>query len=276
MSTFADALTRKIGPLPAWAYGVGLGLGISAFRYVRSRNAAEPTATEEQVASDGATSDPNAAGSAAAPGAYSAGVVGAYPVPGAYQMNPGGVITSSTPDQGTPSATVADNLSWQQDAYDALVGRQGYNALAVSEALKKYLAGEPITAQEEAIVSAALRAAGNPPDGAPSITRATTFSGTAPTPSDAPAPITSTGSWKPSWLGSAKFVIADTGGAVYLVTDSGLEWIPGEDAFYRLGGGGTVQLASGPYKYRQDGTPPLPVPAATLARLPKVGQAPPA
>ena len=276
MTTFADALTRKIGPAPAWVYGVGLGLGITGVRYWRSRSAPAPTATEE-AASDGAATPSGGAGATFAPGGdYTPGQVGAYPIQGSYQANPGGVITAPVAsDDGSSIPVVRDNISWQQDAYDALVGRRGYNAISVSESLKKYLAGEPLTSQEESVIAAALREAGNPPDGAPSIVRATTTSGTAPNAVANPAPLAAQGSWKPSWLGNARFVIADTGGAVYQVTDAGLEWIPSEDAFYRLGGGGTVNLASGPHSYRGNlsGIPPVAIPAATLDKLPKVGQA---
>ncbi len=92
----------------------------------------------------------------------------------------------------------------------------------------------------------------------------------APTPGvvnkpEAPAPDV----WvKPSWL-TSRFVIGENGGAVYEVTPTGLQWVPNEQTFFALGGGGTVRLASGPYTYggNPGGIPPQPIPQALLESL---------
>lgn len=278
MSKITDALTQKIGPAPAWVYGVTLGVGINVVRWYRNRT----TAPAADDVSDGTDAAAGATGAAAPTTGYALGdpsgtlsppgSVGGFPIPSGYQANPGGVIIDSTGVSSAPVATSAplNNGDWSRRAFDVLVS-EGNSPTAVSDALTKYLTGDPITAQQEALVSMALRRVGAPPEGAPSITRAAPApAATAPTAPAQPAPIPAAPVVapfvRPSWLGSARFV-KGSGPAIYLVTDNGLEWVPSEDAFRALGG-----------SFGRPGEPPpnfLTVPNSVLGPMKRVGTLPP-
>lgn len=289
-----ESLTAKVGPLPAWAWGLGLGVSIVGVKWYLGRNKSSPV---ESVTSDGETASTGANttggggtadGStfdpyAAADGAVDGGSVGSYSIPSAYQ-NYGGVIDHTGTETGTPTGTgrPTTNDEWRAAAHDALRGKYGANAASL--ALSKFLLGDPLTATEEAMIDYAQAYIGEPPEGAPQITRAAptnTSTPPAPTPAtSAPGPAqvipTPALPWiKPSWLNGVRFLKGD-GPAVYSVTDKGLEWIPSEGAFTQLGGGGTIHPAGGqPYTYpNPSGTPPVLVSDAVIAGLPKVGQQP--
>lgn len=280
MSKVTDALTQKIGPAPAWVYGLSLGVGINVFRWYRNRSA--PAATE---VSDGTEGAAGATGGTAAPApttGYSLGdpagtlsppgSVGGYPVPTGYQANPGGVVIDSGGVSSAPvtSSAPLNNGDWSRRAFDVLVA-EGNAPTAVQDALSKYLTGDPITAQQEALVSLALRRVGSPPEGAPSITRAAPApAAQAPTAPAQPAPIPAAPPVvpfvRPSWLGQAKFV-KGSGPAIYLVTDAGLEWVPSEEAFLALGGS-FGRPGQGPINFLQ-------VPDSALRPLKRIGTLPP-
>lgn len=287
MSTFTDALTRKIGPAPAWVYGVGLGLGITGVRYYRSKNApAVASATSDDGTSAGTAAGATTPGAADDPGAYTTGTVGAYTLPGGYQATTSGVLDYTGQADAQTTQTPTTNAAWQQEAYDVLVGRLGYAPVTTEEALRAYLAGDPVSSSQEAVISQALRLVGRPPEGAPAITRSTTAptvaapttpASTQTTPIATPAPaVTFT---RPSWLTPSVKFVKGSGPATYLVTDAGLEWVPTEAAFIALGGGGTLRDADGrgnsyTWAANPNGTPPLVIPDSVLARLPRVGTLP--
>lgn len=169
MSQVTDALTSKVGPLPAWAWGLGLGGGIIAFRTWKAKQSTPPAA----VTSDGETAagEANPQDGTPADGGEP-GTVGNYGLPSGYQANPGGVIGSDGTYSGSNAPTGPDtNLDWSNMAFDILRA-QGYSPLPASEAIRKYLNGEPVTPQEEGMVSLALRQLGQPPEGAPALSRA--------------------------------------------------------------------------------------------------------
>jgi len=70
----------------------------------------------------------------------------------------------------TPVTTVASNAEWAQAAEATLVG-DGYDPATVAAALGAYLLGVPLTADQYAIVQAAIAFEGQPPNGAPPITQ---------------------------------------------------------------------------------------------------------
>lgn len=285
-----ESLTAKVGPLPAWAWGLGLGGAIVGVRWYRNRGKVTPV---ESVTSDGETASTgaNTAGEASGdyePDATVPGTVGGYTIPSAYQ-NYGGVITSSGTESGTSAADTGpqNNAAWRAAAFKVLRERN-YGSVTATTALAKYLQGDPLTAAEEGMIDYALGVVGEPPEGAPQITRAAATPSTAAAPSptaatSAPAPTPAFATpapplpWiKPQWLTGVRFVKGD-GPAVYQVTDAGLEWVPSESAFYALGGGGTITLANGgtfTYQGKPNGIPPVVVTDATIASLPKVGPQP--
>lgn len=269
MSTFTDALTRKIGPAPAWVYGVGLGLGITGVRYYRSKNApAVASATSDDGTSAGTAAGATTPGAADDPGAYTTGTVGAYTLPGGYQATSSGVLDYTGQADAQTTQTPTTNAAWQQEAYDVLVGRLGYAPVTTEEALRAYLAGDPVSSSQEAVISQALRLVGRPPEGAPAITRSTTAPVVSPATQPAstqtapiPTPVVNT-FIRPSWLPATVKFVKGSGPAIYLVTDAGLEWVPSEAAYTSLGG-----------KFG-DNPSYITVPDSVLARLPRVGTLP--
>lgn len=143
-----EILTRELGPLPVWGWGVaivgGVGIGI-----VLNRRRSSPT----PVAPDTEAT-------------FMAPSLSAFPSPGAYGT--GGAIGISTGVVPTePSGpTISNNREWRAAALRSLVS-QGMDSLAVDQALGRYLEGRSLTTAQQAIVAEALRRHGLPPDPAP-------------------------------------------------------------------------------------------------------------
>lgn len=156
MSDFTDSLQYKFGPLPAWAWGVGLGVTVLAVQYVRRGRG-----------KDGNT----------APATDTVIPLGSDPFGTAYTATPspmgGGswAVAPTTDPTGAPSKPLT-NDDWRRQAADYLVS-QGYGTTVVADALVKYLDGDPMTDQEIALISAAIRFLGVPPQSAPSIRKVT-------------------------------------------------------------------------------------------------------
>jgi hypothetical protein len=185
VSKVTDALTAKIGPLPAWAWGLGLGgviVGVRAYRAHQSTPAAAVTSD-----GDNATAGANLSGDITEQGTQT-GTVGNYPIPSAYQGNPGGVIIGPDGNLTGTSDGPLNNKEWSDRAFDVLRAR-GYDSVAAIEALRKFLAGDPLTSGEEAMIGIALDKLGPPPEGAPAISRASTQSSGAPAPQPAPSQV---------------------------------------------------------------------------------------
>lgn len=138
----SNMLTKKIGPLPGWAWFALIGILVIAV-FMRQRNSA-PRASANYVAD--VVPD-------------STGIAGAGP----------GTVPQSTYDginltsNGRP--LVQDNGSWAMLASNALVSRGKHSASDVSNALDKYLSGKPLTQAEAAIVNLAIQEYGQPPSG---------------------------------------------------------------------------------------------------------------
>jgi hypothetical protein len=69
---------------------------------------------------------------------------------------------------GTTTSTITTNAEWEQEA-ESLLASSGYNGTTVAAALNAYLAGLPLTSDQQSIVQVALAEAGNPPVGSFSI-----------------------------------------------------------------------------------------------------------
>lgn len=157
-----DIDVPKVGPVKkTYLYVAGAGIaGYVIWRYWQASQAA--------------------AAAAAAPAPESAGTIGADIGSGAggyYDPNGDGIGGSST---------VGNVLSTDQDWYAAgllALEDAGYDTGAAAVALGKYLRSEPLTAAEQAMVTVALAAAGNPPTGARAI-----VTDSSPSPSGLTAP----------------------------------------------------------------------------------------
>jgi hypothetical protein len=145
-----------------WVGGIG-GAGVVYYMY-RRRQANAATASETGAPDpniDPSTGQPwssegYSSATGTTPSAYS------YYDPATGQLiNAGLAGTTSPQEPGT-------KIAWTQQAEAYLVS-QGWDPLLVSTALGKYLAGLPLTANEENVVNAARAAEGEVPGGAPPI-----------------------------------------------------------------------------------------------------------
>lgn len=266
-----DTLTERLGPLPVWAWGGIAGATIAVGRYVYERARGGATAPAESA---------DVAGPAAAPAPASIAEtssleLGSFMAAGTYNP-PADSSFVTAPAASTSTLYPQSNDEWVSMATPLVVERMGAKNVEVLAALTKYVNGEALTEREAEFVEAGIRAVGVPPYSVAPVTvkPAVTAPETTPPPAVTVAPAPA--AWAPpAYLAGAQFVIDDNGGAVYQIVPGGVQWIPSEDAFFRLGGGGTVNLRSGPYKFRDTGTAPVPIPASVLATFPKVGATPP-
>jgi hypothetical protein len=74
----------------------------------------------------------------------------------------------SSPDSEPGTRRPENNAEWLALAVDVLMGRGTPGGIAFT-ALSKALAGQPLTAQEQALVSQAIQALGTPPGGMPPL-----------------------------------------------------------------------------------------------------------
>lgn len=129
-----NILTKRIGPLPVigWVI-VAVGVYL-VYRYIQNRNAASTAATD--------TSAPLATNNA---------------LPGTDQT------TNPTDTTTTPGSATGDE-DWVTKARADLI-RLGYSPETVDMVLRRYMSGEQLDAQEQAIIDAAINLNGSPPGG---------------------------------------------------------------------------------------------------------------
>jgi hypothetical protein len=136
----AGAFTKKIGPLPGWAWVlIIVGLAYGAFLW-RKRGAASGTVAPVQAPS--------------AVGFSSAG-----PAPGTNTYN--GQV--STLPVGQPG--LSTNAAWAKSVTDFLVGTGNYSPADISNAIGNFISGNALNEQQTAIVNTAIKQFQTPPEG---------------------------------------------------------------------------------------------------------------
>lgn len=134
-----DQLGKMIGPLPmgAWLAVIAGGLGFAL--YYRNQNAAATADTS--VPMDNTTTDSGTS------------------IPSGY-----GYVGDGTTDGSstTTAPTITDDDAWVTAALTQMTAK-GYDPLATSAALSKYMAGEKLNTQEAALVRVAIQLVGSPP-----------------------------------------------------------------------------------------------------------------
>lgn len=160
------SLGQNIGPMPAgaWAAAVAGGLGLLWYSRTHS-SAASGTAVP-------ATVDPTQS----LVGTGGSGAMGS----GGYFYPTDGSGTQVAPG----SAAVTTNAQWGSQAF-AWLAAQGMAPDVVDKAIRDYLSGISLSAQENALVSQALGKYGQPPEGLPD---APALPVVTPAPAPAPAP----------------------------------------------------------------------------------------
>ena len=133
-------LTKKIGPLPAYMWGVILGGLILVYMwYTRNKaNAATAAPTTTTVPTDTLSST----------GLSAAGTSG----------------TSTDTGSSTTSSLWSTNALWESQALTSLAG-SGVSPLTAQVALENYLNGMPLTTQQQDIINTVLGKLGAPPNG---------------------------------------------------------------------------------------------------------------
>lgn len=124
-------LGKKLGPFPlgVWLIVVGGGLGLAYFI-----NRGQATADERQLAAE--------------PG-VGTGLV------------PAGAVIQPPPETG--NEVEETNVSWGRDVTNWLIA-QGHDAALADNAVRKYLASEPLSLQEQSLLNLALAVHGAPPE----------------------------------------------------------------------------------------------------------------
>lgn len=134
-----DAVTKKIGPLPGWAWAALAVGGAWGYHLWRGRSAPQQVAVTPVADASGTM--PVVAGN----------------LPGTNTSNG---YTPAGP-QGTVTPT---NASWAKMVADALI-TSGGNPTDVSNALDAYTNGSSLSTAQQSIINTALRQYGAPPQG---------------------------------------------------------------------------------------------------------------
>jgi hypothetical protein len=146
-------LTRKIGPLPLWAW---LGAAAAIWWYLQRQQAAKAAAPNQQT-------DP--AGNIGAIDQATGYVYGTPEDTAALAANNAGTSSSGT-SAGTNATTgaqkYADNNTWGIAAVNYLVGL-GIDGTTANQAVQNYLSSQPLTTSEQGDVNLAIQALGAPP-----------------------------------------------------------------------------------------------------------------
>lgn len=131
--------SKKIGPLPAGVWLIVLGGTIVIVYAVNSRGGGKSTGATLAVADDGTTGADTQSGIGAGGWSYSA------------------------PAPVTPAKTFDTNEEWGRAAIQFLIG-QGYDAALADIAIRRYLGGLDISAQQRPLITAAIAGLGPVPN----------------------------------------------------------------------------------------------------------------
>lgn len=153
----SESLTAKVGPLPVWAWSLAGVVGLRGISWWRARQ----TPAAEPAAEPAAGTDTPAS---AYPANYDAGV------PAIAPLNPTPSTSTTTVSLPPTAPAYVDNDAWRRAAIDALIAR-GVPATEAVEAISAYLAGEPISGAQEAMVNTAANIIGQPPAPPATISR---------------------------------------------------------------------------------------------------------
>lgn len=143
--TITESLTRKLGPLPTWAWAAIPFGGYVAYAWWRSRSAPAvvdggEVIPEDEIYLEGLPTVPT----------------------GGFNVAGGGSTATVAP----PEDTIDSNLEWGNRAVGFLIST-GVSPTIAASAIGKYLYGSdiPLNAQETAALNEALRKIGIPPEG---------------------------------------------------------------------------------------------------------------
>lgn len=144
-----EALTRKIGPLPAWAYGAIVLGGVWAVYLWRKQS------TDEGSDDDGFADELGIGASVDLSGHLEdTGLDGVT-----------GVGSGTGGEATTPTSKPKTNAQWLEQAVNYLTNSFGYDRNEVVDAVYAYLQGKSLSVSQWAIVNLARAHIGDPPEG---------------------------------------------------------------------------------------------------------------
>lgn len=161
----AELLTRKVGPLPLWAWA---GAAVVIWYVIKKRSASSSSTT---ASSTGGTYGTDPAGNTGTLDPSTGYVQGsAEDIAALQQQNAALNGTSSTSSSSSSTSSYGSNQEWESAAINYLVGL-GDDATAANGAISAYLNSQTLTTSQQGMVNSAIQALGAPPDPpAPSTT----------------------------------------------------------------------------------------------------------
>lgn len=217
----ADSIiTQKIGPLSGgvWLAVIGVGLGLGYYLRNRASNGGVATVVS--------------------PTAGTGGVSG---------TGPGGWSATTAPDATAPTPPVTAPL-WAVGALAWLL-THNYDAALSDSAIRKYLASQPLTAQEQAIMNAVLSGYGPPPEVLPPTgVDVSPIVPPASTPLPSPVGITQYASFVRDYVTGVIFGVSSSGNRTAL---SGTDWAAQTHK-------GSIYSINNPYSASKPTPPPVP------------------
>ena len=146
----SGALTRKVGPLPAWAYGAVVLVAVYAYRWWQG-NQGGSNASANEIADDiglGSSS------------ADLSGHLGSTGLDGTSGVGSGTGGTAVT-----PITKPATNAQWIQFGLDYLTDSYGYDRDEIGDALWAKIKGQNLTVKQSVMVTLVNGRYGPPPEG---------------------------------------------------------------------------------------------------------------
>ena len=140
-----DGMKANLGPLPVWVWGAVVGIAVVAYVWFSGRTDGSVDATDNETTGTSATATGAASVSDAIDGAFATGTAS-------------GSTLATTDIQETADS----NTAWGLRATSYLVG-QGVSPVTAQRAINAYLNGDPMTAEQSALVDKAILGISQPP-----------------------------------------------------------------------------------------------------------------
>ena len=144
----SELLTKKLGPLPVWVWGIA---AVAIFWYLQKGKGTTATATQTDPAGNTGTIDP-----------ATGYVYGSSEDQAALGSSTSTSTGSSDSSGSTTAGQYQDNDAWANAAINYLVSI-GVDATAANAAIEQYLASQNLTTDQQADVNLAIQRLGAPP-----------------------------------------------------------------------------------------------------------------
>lgn len=166
LNDLTDSLDDKVGGVPVWVIGGGIGvlIGVGYWLWKRNSGGITPETYDPSADSGDAGSDEPSNSDLGLPD----GPVGDW-----LADNPG---STAFPVGGAANPSPITNGQWARQVIDGLIGL-GNDPTLVTNAITKYIAGQGLSTSEKSVVNIALTRFGSTPEGSLQIKDATVAAG---------------------------------------------------------------------------------------------------